>query len=336
MTTDASEALAANGGAPGSSSISHDRVAEGGESPTGAASAADEAKPAGGARCTDAAATHAPAVAAGHCLSDAQLKCYRARVLKAPALRDDVADELSIVIGLAQEIHALPAGAIPDAADRIAFIFDCLIPDGDKKEPRLLIARDERLRLQIELYRHSGLFRRFLVRLSAGSASGLILIALFASFCIWTIGVGGIRAFYTWASKGGGFAYDARDIFFMDSRALAAITFAALIGGIISIATRLREFSLVRDFDPFAIFLMALWKPLIGVILSVFILATLEGGIISFAFLKDAFAGPNPLAQTTLYILWVFGFLAGFSERFAWDFVDRAQGAISGTADKSK
>jgi hypothetical protein len=30
-----------------------------------------------------------------------------------------------------------------------------------------------------------------------------------------------------------------------------------------------------------------------------------------------------------LYVLWVLGFLAGFSERFAWDFVDRAQGVAS-------
>jgi hypothetical protein len=95
----------------------------------------------------------------------------------------------------------------------------------------------------------------------------------------------------------------------------------------------MREFSRIRDLDPFAMFWTALLKPLIGVVLAIFILATLAGGVISFGFLDaDPFGltkavaseGP-PVAPKTLYVLWVLGFLAGFSERFAWDFVDRAQ-----------
>jgi hypothetical protein len=35
-------------------------------------------------------------------------------------------------------------------------------------------------------------------------------------------------------------------------------------------------------------------------------------------------------AFETIHVLWVIGFLAGFSERFAWDFVDRAQGRAAG------
>ena len=95
-------------------------------------------------------------------------------------------------------------------------------------------------------------------------------------------------------------------------------------------------------------------------VLSLFILAALEGGVISFglfgsgafealdneaktaaiATLKLSGGDPAAIAKAaidqvtaaskTLYILWVFGFLAGFSERFAWDFVDRAQGIASG------
>jgi len=38
----------------------------------------------------------------------------------------------------------------------------------------------------------------------------------------------------------------------MNGRALAVISSAALIGGVISIATRLQEFSRVRNLDPFA------------------------------------------------------------------------------------
>jgi hypothetical protein len=102
------------------------------------------------------------------------------------------------------------------------------------------------------------------------------------------------------------------------------------------------------------------------VILSLFILATLAGGVISFGlFEKGSFdaldatsraalqaqlaakgADPAEIAKQAidhvmvggraLYILWVFGFLAGFSERFAWDFVDRAQGVTSGSGNGKK
>src|SRR5262249_26264826 len=95
-----------------------------------------------------------------------------------------------------------------------------------------------------------------------------------------------------------------------------------------------------RDLDPFAMFWTAMFKPLIGVVLALFILAILFGGVMSFGFLEsNAFTligGSNltdaqsATAQKALYVLFVLGFPAGFSERFAWDFVDRAQGVASG------
>jgi hypothetical protein len=131
----------------------------------------------------------------------------------------------------------------------------------------------------------------------------------------------------------------------MESKPLLVIVTAAFIGGVVSIATRLHEFTRIRDLDPFSMFWTATLKPLIGVILSVFLFATLAGGVISFGFLD-----PNPfglgqpdvpnarhvIADKTLYVLWVLGFLAGFSERFAWDFVDRTQGVAAGGLGKDK
>jgi hypothetical protein len=82
-------------------------------------------------------------------------------------------------------------------------------------------------------------------------------------------------------------------------------------------------------------FWTALLKPLIGVLLAIFILAALVGGVVNLGALLDgdAFAGygtDEGLARQTIHVLWVIGFLAGFSERFAWDFVDRAQGRAAG------
>jgi hypothetical protein len=85
-------------------------------------------------------------------------------------------------------------------------------------------------------------------------------------------------------------------------------------------------------------FWTALLKPLIGVILSLFIFATLVSGLVKFGFLDDkAFtdllADPKSrVPDKTLYTLWVIGFISGFSERFAWDFVNRAQSTLNGSA----
>jgi hypothetical protein len=161
-------------------------------------------------------------------------------------------------------------------------------------------------------------------------------VALIVSLCLWTAIVMSIRLLVDSAPTHA-FGNVAHAIFFMEGKALAVIASAAFIGGVISIATRLREFSRVRDLDPFAMFWTAMLKPLIGVVLAMFILATLIGGVITFGFFEsNAFSNLNEaknallLSPRTLYVLWVLGFLAGFSERFAWDFVDRAQGVASG------
>ena len=243
------------------------------------------------------------------------------------ATSEDVSEELSITLGLAQRLRSKPC-IVDSGYDRLLFIFNCLLVD----PPKLILARDERLRLQVELYQQSGWLSRTLARISAGSPVALVLTALCASLIIWAVVFLLVRLLSGWT--------EALPIFFMDGKAFGIMAFAALIGGVVSIATRLREFSRVRDLDPFAMFWTALLKPLVGVVLALFILATLAGDVVSLGFL-----GADPLSLNgggqappakSLYILWVLGFLAGFSERFAWDFVDRAQGLASGGAGAPK
>jgi hypothetical protein len=188
--------------------------------------------------------------------------------------------------------------------------------------------------LQVEIYRQAGVISRTLAQLSSGSPAGLVLAAVAVSTAVWAIVVFGVHLLAH--SKINALF---NEIFFMNGKALAVIASAAFIGGVVSIATRLREFSQKRDLDPFAMFWTAMLKPLIGVVLSLFLLATLAGGLISFGFLgddpfllKDGVTADAHavLAPKVLYTLWALGFLCGFSERFAWDFVDRAEGAASG------
>lgn len=279
---------------------------------------------------------------ADDCLTYDQLKELRARVRSSENVTDEVAEELSAALQRAERIRSENL-YIAGAYDQLTFIVDCLLA----AKPLLILARDERLNLQLEIYRREGLINRTLARMSSGSPVGFLLSALFIAFILWFVvitGITGLR-YLVQAYKDTYPALAHLVFIFMDPRAFAVITSAAFIGGILSIATRLNEFSRVRDLDPFAMFWTAMLKPLIGVILSVFILAALEGDVVSFAFLKDPLTTLSTIPLTApltdsalkvLYVLWVLGFLAGFSERFAWDFVGRTQGVASGSPSGEK
>jgi hypothetical protein len=258
------------------------------------------------------------------CLSQADINKFYGVALSLNKPNDEVAEESAAALRLAQKIRSRDI-FIPNASARLGFILDCL----KKKPPSLILARDARLQMQIEVYSKSGLVSRALAKISDGSSVGLVLTALVASTIIWAIMALLIHAAVNKFDKG-----LTSDIFFMNGRALVAISSAAFVGGVVSIATRLKEFSRVRDLDPFAMFWTAMLKPLIGVVLSFFILAALEGGVVTFSFLKtDKLSDPQ---SNALYVLWMMGFLAGFSERFAWDFVSRTEGIVGQKADKTK
>lgn len=261
-------------------------------------------------------------------LTDDQMKRLRGRA-SGIAASDDVLAEASRALMLAQSIRSRQY-KVDDAYNRLEFIFECL----SKKPVQIVMAQEARLDLQFEVYRQSGFFTRWLARLTDGNTTALVVTALVTSFSLWFL-FGLVLSWWSNASllQAAGLS---PGIFFMDGRALWAVASAAIAGGILSIVTRMGEFTRVRDMDPLAMFLTATFKPLIGVVLSVFILAALAGDIVSFGFLG---VDPLHLAATpasadppkkVLYVLWAVGFLAGFSERFAWDFVDRATGATLG------
>jgi hypothetical protein len=268
-------------------------------------------------------------------LSKEQVQELRQMARDSKATEPEIADELSIALGLAHRIRS-DGYQVDLAYERLKFIFECLTAENAK----LTLARDERVRLQLDIYKHAGIVSRMLAHISSGSSAALVIAALATSMLVWAILVLVVRLL-----SDSGISSIVPDLFFMNGRVLTVVASGAFLGGIISIVSRLREFSRVTDLDPFAMFWTAMLKPLIGVVLAVFILATLAGGIISFGFLGDFFSfggdagGNSPakhlVSEKNLYILWTLAFLAGFSERFAWDFVDRAQGVTQTKATGS-
>lgn len=286
------------------------------------------------------------------CLSSDALNQLRTQVVtqvSGKPISDEVADVISAAFGVGERIRARKI-YIEDALERLQFVVACAFHE----KPQLVLARDELLRMQLEISQNSGHIGGWIARLSGGSSTGMVLAALLASLFLWGAMVVGVRLLLDNRVLLDFFGLHIRvpdrlsrlfeHVFFMDQRALLVIVSAAFLGGVVSIATRLSEFAQVRGLDPFAMFWTAFLKPLIGVTLSLFILAALSGEIVGLGFLgKDplglaennqaiAIGGTGKLTAKTAYILWVIGFLAGFSERFAGDFVQRTEGLASGSA----
>lgn len=290
---------------------------------------------------------------ADHCLPSSDLEALRARVID-KSLSNDAADMISAALGVGERIRSCNL-YIEDAGRRLQFVTTCAL----QEPPQLVLARDELLRIQLEISQNRGVVSKWIARWSGGSSTVTVLLALVASLFLWGAMVVGVRILLDGkillkflnfeVSVSDRLSLLFKNVFFMDQRALLVVVSAAFLGGVVSIATRLAEFAKVRGLDPFAMFWTALLKPLIGVTLSVFILAALSGGIVGLGILdKDPLGLVNTNNQLigigdtgtftakTAYVLWVIGFLAGFSERFATDFVQRTEGLASGNAGGDK
>jgi hypothetical protein len=92
-----------------------------------------------------------------------------------------------------------------------------------------------------------------------------------------------------------------------------------------SILTRINRPLDLQKINPISLFLNCLFKPLVGGIFAGIVYCMLETNLFGGA-LKAGFAGDKEY----LYILLVavFGFIAGFSERFAPDAITGAESAV--------
>ena len=110
---------------------------------------------------------------------------------------------------------------------------------------------------------------------------------------------------------------------------------AAFIGGTASVLMRLDSFEARRGVDPKLLFLNAVFKPYIGMIISFFVVSVQGIGLISVpglnnsAKIPDANVVQTAGATTATFFLLAVGFLSGFSERFAKDFIGTTEDAFS-------
>jgi len=92
---------------------------------------------------------------------------------------------------------------------------------------------------------------------------------------------------------------------------------SSFLGSVVSVITRIGVIE-ASCYRPLRIFIGVLFRPLISLAFALFIYAILQTGMVSF--LGLSFKGGKGIAA-----LWAVGFLAGYSERFAKDFISETE-----------
>jgi hypothetical protein len=182
-------------------------------------------------------------------------------------------------------------------------------------KPELVFARSLRVQAENELLRHNGWLKRTLIRFTDG---GAVLTVCLGAFGAATAGLALLMLQLT------RFAIDVSALVPFNAAHVSAVAGAAFLGGLVSMLSRLQSFSRLGDFDQVFLFFNALFKPLIGVIFGLFAYAFWQSGLLPLdkSVLQDSLAP---------YQIWVVGFLAGFSERFAKDLISRGEGLLAAT-----
>lgn len=111
--------------------------------------------------------------------------------------------------------------------------------------------------------------------------------------------------------------------FYMSPVETKPLVFAAFVGSLVSLLSRINEFANLYIFDPFLVFLNSLLKPLIGTVFALTIYAIMKSHIVQLSGITLE-VGPDNYR----YVFWAFGFVAGFSERLAGDFIARAETVV--------
>ena len=101
---------------------------------------------------------------------------------------------------------------------------------------------------------------------------------------------------------------------------------SAFVGGIVSILARIQDFLSRPMVSPPLLYISILRKPFLAAAFVVMVYSVLKVGLVSFP--GVSFTGP-----TAPYMAWALGFLCGFSERFAQDFIQSAGGRFGDTPE---
>lgn len=220
---------------------------------------------------------------------------------------DEVQIELAIVVSLLAKMEK--SGSVGDNKRYLEIALKSLASE----RPKLSFVRG--LRTELEL--NSEMYSRGLPRLIkkiAGPTPLSAMIAGLSTTLILSPFIYGILIF---------FFGDRLENYFSVTTVIV-LTGAAFLGGVVSLLSRLEEFAALRLYNPNLIFFTAFFKPFIGVALTLFVYSIFDLGLIKVS----GFNTDGVEADKQYLLVWVIGFLCGFSERFTRDIVGRVETRI--------
>jgi putative intracellular protease/amidase len=198
-----------------------------------------------------------------------------------------------------------------------------------KPAASLGFVRELRYEIRNDLSWNGGPLQRVLMNLTGGSTSMAVVLGV-----LLTTMIGLPILAILLASGSTNYAYSSYFIL-LHSKVIAGTAIPAFLGAIVSILVRLQEFESFRSSDLKLSFLTAVFKPYIGMITGLFIVSALAIGIGQVG-TDVTFIPPSQEAiaewpsHKVLYFLYVVGFISGFSERLAADFVGMTERRFAG------
>ena len=195
------------------------------------------------------------------------------------------------------------------------------------KNANIRVAKFVRNRLEIKRRNQKSGLVPWLSRKLGDSAVYAMLIGVACSALLWLVAFGAVVSISDLVSE----LTKTSTIF--PTREASPLAFAAFVGGLVSILSRVDQFAKLYIFDPFLVFVNSLLKPLIGTVLAVTIYAILESKIIQINAIVFEFEGG---LNEYRHMFWAFGFVAGFSERLAGDFIARAESVVGRPGEKKE
>jgi hypothetical protein len=226
-------------------------------------------------------------------------------------LDENVQAEIADLLRLLAE---MPPKAV--AANRVYFemAFDILAAE----QPNLLLARSIRFELAAINDRSARGIIRWISYISGNTPLNAALSAVISTFILALLSllliVSGHQAIVR------AMAGTSALLTSLDDGSVAVLLIAihaAFIGGLVSILARIQDFLSLHAVSPALIYISIVRKPFLAATLVVLVFSVLRGGLISFQ-------GIDLTGPTAPYLAWAVGFLCGFSERFASDFVVKA------------
>jgi hypothetical protein len=237
-----------------------------------------------------------------------------ARPHGAPA--SEVETEIANLIGVLTE---MPRRLALD--NRVHFELACDLLAADP--PCLIAARTVRSRLTTANYRAAPGFVRILAILAGNSRLSAAISALITVFLL------GLAVIALMAAGHKALLRDiAATSVLMQSLhdgsvpLLIIAIHAAFLGGIVSILARIQDFLTDPAVAPPVIYVSVIRKPFLAATFVVLVFAVLKAGLVSIRGIE--LGGP-----AAPYLAWALGFLCGFTERLAEDFIDGAGEVLS-------